>query len=679
MRWPLLLLLLVASFSRFAASAGAAPLGSKVSWSPCYRDFGPFECGTVQVPLDHDEPGGASISIALVRLPATDPARRIGSLFLNPGGPGGSGVDFAVFAAQILFSDEVRARFDIVGFDPRGIGRSTALRCFGSSRQWAPYFTPYAFPSTPEEEAAWEAADRYLDAACDQRGKRIIDHMSTADVARDLDLLREAVGDEQLTYVGFSYGSYLGVTYANLFPERVRSVVVDGVLDPIAWSTGVPGDGPGEPVSTRIHSAGGAQATLQEFFRLCDAGGSNCAFGSGAANRFAALAQRLKSDPVQIIQPDGSSFQLNYSTFIGVALGAMYDSFSWPSFAEFLSAIESAAPASTLGARLDALWRSLGLITKRGFPEYVNFPEGFPGVLCADSDNPHAYAAWSAASAAEEARFGYFGPLWTWASSPCAAWPGGQEDRYLGPFDRNTAHPVLVMNTLYDPATRYQGAVTVAGLLPNSRLVTVAGWGHTTPFLSHAADDVVSRYLLDGTVPPAGTTFAQDFVPFSSPATLVASAAAAGKAMLAPALVPDVVRRLPNGRKFLDETAAAGAPAEAMVTEASSDVSPAPTQGVRPGRFELMPNYPNPFAGTTTLHFAVPERSQVRLSVFTLLGQEVARLVDGEVEPGYRSIQWNGVDDKGHHLPPGIYLYRMQARSLGTGEFFRAGKMTLMR
>lgn len=681
MKWPLLLCL-GASFGLFAVSAGAAPLTPKIAWNPCYRDFGPFECGTVQVPLDHDDPGGASISIAVVRLPATDPARRIGSLFLNPGGPGGSGFEFAVFAAPFLFSDEVRAHFDIVGFDPRGIESSAALRCFGSSHQWGPYFTPYAFPTTAEEEAAWEAADRFLDGACEQRGSQIIDHMSTADVARDLDLLREAAGDEQLNYVGFSYGSYLGVTYANLFPDRVRALVVDGVLDPIAWATGVPDEGPDVPVSTRIHSAGGAQATLAEFFRLCDAGGANCAFGGGAASRFAALANRLKTEPVLIPQPDGSVFPLNYSVFVAISLGAMYDSFSWPSFAEFLQAIESAAPAATIGARLEALWQSLGFVTKRGFPRYSNAIEGFPGVLCADSDNPQDYAAWSAASAAEEARFGYFGPLWTWASSSCAAWPGSQEDRYIGPFDKSTAHPVLVMNTLFDPATRYEGAVTVVGLLPNSRLVTVAGWGHTTLFLSHAADEVVSGYLLDGTLPPPGTTFAQDFVPFASPATMVASAAAAGRARLTPALVPEAVRRVAQGKKAGEETmteAAVSAPAAAGEWETTREATSGPTQGARPDRFELLPNYPNPFGRTTTLHFAVPERSQVRLSVFTLLGQEVARLVEGEVEPGYRSIQWNGVDGKGRPLPPGVYLYRMQARSLGTGEHFRVGKMTLLK
>src|SRR5215210_6210222 len=305
-------LLLCLAFG-FAAdeSAAAPPSKSKIGWSSCSQSFGPFECGTVQVPLDYDEPAGAVISIALVRLPATDPAHRIGSLLLNPGGPGGSGVDFALGAGPFLFTDEVRARFDLVGFDPRGIARSTALRCFGTPRQWGPLFTPFAFPLTPEEEEVWITSDLYLVDACAQRGGRIVDHMSTANVARDLDVLRQAVGDAKLTYYGVSYGSFLGQTYANLFPNSFRTLVIDGVLDPIAWVN----QGGAIPFSTRLRSSAGAIATLNEFFRLCDEGGEdNCAFAPDSAERYAALAEKLLDDgPVTITFPDGSTFELSYS------------------------------------------------------------------------------------------------------------------------------------------------------------------------------------------------------------------------------------------------------------------------------------------------------------------------------------------------------------------------------
>src|SRR6478672_11777306 len=236
------------AFAVFLAlgTGSARASATKIGWGKCY---GQFQCGTLQVPLDYSKPNGTTISLAVVKLPATDPAHRIGSLLLNPGGPGGSGVDYTVFAGPALYTPEVRARFDLVGFDPRGIARSTALRCFGTTNQAVSVFTPFPFPMTRDELAQWIAADRRLVDACDQRGGRIADHMATADVARDMDSLRAALGDAQLTYAGVSYGSYLGVTYANMFPSRVRAIVVDGVLDPIAWSTGRGGEAATLPFS----------------------------------------------------------------------------------------------------------------------------------------------------------------------------------------------------------------------------------------------------------------------------------------------------------------------------------------------------------------------------------------------------------------------------------------------
>ncbi len=528
-------------------SVQAAPSMPRVTWSPCYHERGlPFECGTVQVPLDHDGPGGAAISIALVRLAAIGPGARIGSLFFNPGGPGGSGVDFVLSIAPLI-PPPLRAQFDLVGFDPRGIARSTAVRCFGNAKQWAGLFTPFPFPVTPAEEALWAAADQYLVGACDQRAARIIDHMATADVARDLDLLRQAVGDDLLTYVGYSYGSYLGVTYANLFPDRFRALVVDGVLDPVAWSTGAPGQGSTLPFSTRVRSDAGAAATLDEFFRLCDAGGSNCAFAGGAAARFAALAARLRAAPHVIVNPvTGQAIPFSYADLIAIALGAMYDSFSWPSFARFLAFIEARAEPAVIGAQLMALHEELGLITKRGVPRYRNGPEGGTSVLCSDSDNPESYAAWSAAATASEAQFGYFGRLWTWLSSPCVNWPGADEDRYMGPFDAPTLHPVLVVGNQFDPATRYEGAVTVHDLLPNSSLLTLHAWGHTSLFLSGCATFNVTRYLLTGLTPPSGTVCEQDIVPFTLPLTSAASESAFEievRRQIRGSLIPEVLMR----------------------------------------------------------------------------------------------------------------------------------------
>src|SRR5437899_3872619 len=497
-------------------SVAASP-PPRISWNSCYPQFGPFECGMLQVPLDYRQPNGGVIQLALVRLPATDTPHRIGSLLLNPGGPRAPGVDFALFAAPFLFSSEVRARFDIVGFDPRGTNRSTTLRCFGTPKQWGPYFTPFAFPTTPQEEQQWIAADRYLDRSCAERGGAIGSHMATADVARDMDVIRQAVGDSQLTYAGYSYGTFLGVTYANLFPDRVRAVIVDGVVDPIAWTTGRGNEAATLPFSTRLHSDAGAQATLNEFFRLCDAGGSACAFAPNSSIRFAALAKKLKQHPIALILPDGTTVPLNYSILIAITLGAMYDSLSWEGFAPVLALIESQADPTKLGAAVDPFLFQAAYITKRGFPHYRNLLEGFPAVACSDSVNPSSYSAWPPAGAAADATYGYFGRIWTWVSSICAEWPFTDTARYMGPFTARTANPVLVIGTTFDPATRYEGAQIVAGLLPNSRLLTLHGWGHTSLLRSECVDQLASVYLLTRAVPTAGTVCEQDHVPFTTP------------------------------------------------------------------------------------------------------------------------------------------------------------------
>jgi pimeloyl-ACP methyl ester carboxylesterase len=496
------------------------------------------------VPLDYDQPNGASILLSLIRLPATDPDHRIGSLLVNPGGPGGSGVDLVLFGAEFI-PQEIRARFDIVGFDPRGIARSTPVRCFGTPRQWEPAFWA-ELPLTPAAVDVVAAADRYLAEACDQRAGSVIDHMSTAEVARDMDLLRAALGEEQLNFLGYSYGSMLGTTYANLFPNRVRAIVIDGVLDPIAWTTGAPGQ-ENLPFSTRLRSDAGAQKALGEFFRLCDEAGPNCAFSGNSAVRFAALHERLLAGPV-LVELDGETFPFTYTDLIYSTLGALYDPVVWPFLAELLAALEDSAAPAVLGAALADVRTSLGYVNKRGFPRYPNFLEGFPAVACSDSDNPDSHADWFAAAEDAEARFGYFGRAWTWISSICAVWPGVDEDRYTGPWNARTANPVLVVGNYFDPATRYEGAQTVAQLLPNSRLLSYAGWGHAIYlFGSSCVDAAVNAYLIDGTLPAEGTVCQPEIVPFPPVAPDPAAAGAEMRRTGRAALLPESTKRALRG------------------------------------------------------------------------------------------------------------------------------------
>jgi hypothetical protein len=205
----------------------------------------------------------------------------------------------------------------------------------------------------------------------------------------------------------------------------------------------------------------------------------------------------------------------------------MYNSFVWPDFAFFLAFLESQANPLAIGEALAAVRGTSSLmasseglprggaayVTRRGFPHYPNFLEGFPGVACADSDNPASYDAWVDAGIAADAT-SYFGRVWTWASSVCAEWPAADEDRYTGPFTSATTSPVLIVGARWDPATRYEGAVIAHDLLANSALLTVDSWGHTSLFTSFCADAAIAAYLIDGTTPAPGTVCAQDLVPW---------------------------------------------------------------------------------------------------------------------------------------------------------------------
>ncbi|HSC67770.1 MAG TPA: alpha/beta hydrolase [Cellvibrio sp.] len=491
-----------------------------IDWQPCYSDLNPnLLCAQYPVPLNHQsrKKNPKTINIALIKLPASNPDKKpLGSLFLNPGGPGASGVGFVRDVGQYLFTREVRDNYDLIGFDPRGINLSSPVTCGLKFEELFSILPPFNFPLSALEEQQKIKSDKTLASLCAKNGNEIINYMSTADVARDLDLLRQAVGDDLLHYVGYSYGSYLGVTYANLFPQKVGRLVVDGVLDPIAWSTGKGWSGWVVPVTTRLESDKHSMATLNEFFRLCDlAGPGNCSFAGNSAARFAQLAERLKVQPQPIVLPDGTNGLLTYNLFISETARALYNSRSWSSFAALLGYVEAQFPPELIGQQYSQVRSELGL-------ENIQVPDdnaifGFPAVLCSDSDNPAQAEFWPLWADETEKQNGYFGRFWTWGSSICPHWPGSQKTRFTGPFNKRTKNPVLVNSTLYDPATPYSGAKTVARLLPNSRLVSVAGWGHSTPGLSYCADSITAEYLLTGAVPASDTLCQQDILPFPMP------------------------------------------------------------------------------------------------------------------------------------------------------------------
>lgn len=544
---PIIALMLLAVLSSVSpveavTEASSEELKQRVRWRVCHEDVSQttgvvFECARIRVPLDYDQPRRHSIRVELIRIPASDAESRQGSILLNPGGPGGSGIDFVLgfgpFVGRALGPD-VPAQFDIVGFDPRGIARSTPVRCFSTVERALAIKPPIAFPITADEEELFKQSDHELASACWRRGqaRRIGQHMSTANVARDMDVIRASLGDEFLNYLGLSYGTYLGATYANLFPDRVRSVVVDGVLDPIAWVNAEKE----VPFTTRLRSDKGAAETLEEFFAQCEAAATgNCALAPKASERFAAVADSLLEEPIAFVDPEtGETLLLQYQDAIAFTLASLYSPFGYAELAGLVAVIESAtATPEEVGRSVAAVESVLGR------QRYENVVEGFPAVACTDSSNPRSYDVWSTEGAAADAEFGYFGRLWTWASSPCARWPFRDRDRYQGPFDATTANPVLVIGNLYDPATRYEGAQTLRSILPNSALLTVDAPGHTSLGISACAGFIVGQYFLDPTVAGAvdGVTCPAEFNAFDivalPPATAGSKADAATEAATA--------------------------------------------------------------------------------------------------------------------------------------------------
>ncbi|MET1255438.1 alpha/beta hydrolase [Aliikangiella maris] len=490
----------------------------EINWQPCETRPAPFECAQVDVPLSYSpyDRSDKTTSIALARYPASDPEQKIGSILLNPGGPGGSGVNFVLNAGPFLFSPQVREKFDLIGFDPRGIGASNPLQCFTSAEEQEKALASPAEPTEFEAILEKRKADKFFAKLCRKNGGDIFKHMSTADVARDMDLLRQALGEEKLNFVGYSYGSYLGTTYANMFPDNFRTIVVDGVLDPIAWSTGRYNERFYLPVTTRLKSDVGSMDTLNEFFRLCDENPQTCFFSGNSAARFDAIIQKLKVEPLEIELSSGELFVLTHIDFLGITTSTLYSTISWPFYSALLADIESRQAPKQIATQLENLVRKLGIEDRIFSDKLPQSAEGFVGVLCSDSSNPRDYFAWPFAAEYSNMQNGYFGSGWTWASSPCRFWKPAK-NRYVGPFNKITDQPILVASTLFDPATPYHGAQIVAGLMPKAKLLTVESWGHTTPFLSSCGDEVTANYLLTGELPAAKNTICPtNFTPFET-------------------------------------------------------------------------------------------------------------------------------------------------------------------
>jgi pimeloyl-ACP methyl ester carboxylesterase len=489
-----------------------------LDWWGCY-DWA--DCATVNLPLDYDKPDGRTVEIAVARFPARDQANKIGTLFVNPGGPGGPGTDMAI-AAPLWLGPEVLDKFDIVGFDPRGLAYSSEVKCFRDAREQSEKLSGMNvfFPWGEQEESAYIASARELGRACSTTGKPLSGAMSTAEVARDMDVLRRAVGDEKLTFLGFSYGSAIGQYYANMFPDRVRAITIDGVINPKNWVGNQKTKD--QTLDDRLRSADGAYRALAEIFKRCDAAGAElCPQAGHLAADFELIADRLRAEPLELEDPLGK-YLFRYSDFVGSALNYLYSPYGYEIIGLMVDdlLVLTDPDASTelreaAGKRLSERLADRDKWPGRDWP-YFNGADMSAGVICTDGLHPQDAAQWSELTARADQRAPYFGRAWGWGDSMCArnTWTVKDEDAYRGPFNKRTSAPVLVVGNYWDPATNYDDAVSSAALLPNSRLLSSDSWGHTAYGTSECATSAVDEYLVRGTLPAEGTVCKGDVQPY---------------------------------------------------------------------------------------------------------------------------------------------------------------------
>ena len=440
-----------------------------------------IEEGFVEVPLDYEDPAGASIRLHLVRHLATDAENRIGSLLVNPGGPGAGGTDLAYFAEQI-YGDDLLARFDVVGFDPRGTGLSEpALDCVDDLD---PYFALDTDPDSPDEEQAFEDALAEMTAGCEERSGDLLAHVTTVEAAKDMDLIRQALGEDEISYFGWSYGTTLGATWATLFPDTVRAAVLDGAVDPTVGR-----------VDGLIDQAAGFEASLNTFLADCS-GDSTCPFNNNgdAAGALDALLDEIETTeiPTSAGRPPLSSGIVE----LGIA-NALYLEDSWPTLAQAL-----ADAAEGDGAGLLAQFDEYNIRFEDG--TYTNDVEAYYAITCADDPSTGGVAA------ALEVRDEFaeasprIGSTTAAEVLMCALWP--DVPRVDFQITGKDAGPIVVVGNTGDPATPFEGSRRMAAALEEGVFVAVEANQHTAYGLNDCIDGLIDTYLVDLVVPDAGTT-----------------------------------------------------------------------------------------------------------------------------------------------------------------------------
>ncbi|MFF7388630.1 alpha/beta hydrolase [Streptomyces scabiei] len=466
-----------------------------LTWTDCQ---GGYECANADVPLDYREPGGRKITLAVVRKKAADPAKRKGTLFMQPGGPGNSGVDFVRNNYDDLPA-ALRESFDVFGYDVRGVGRSSALTCFDDARYTKAVTDAKGVPGPDAFGPALSEAAEFNQACLDNSGG-LLPYVGTEYVARDIDLLRQALGEEQLTYYGRSFGAYIGTVYASMFPKRVRALTLDGAYDPYKYAY--------RPYAYDRAQYLALDGSMSRFLDWCAADQAACGFGDGdPRGAFEQLKKDLDANPVTTANGGkANGYTLVYRLMFNINEGKVI----WPSLGAALKKAQARDNTSFL--------------LRPPSPASYDFLGPNVVVECVDKEYPKSLRKLQRNVTANAKDAPLLGPAMAFGpptydhqhATACVQWPAETPSRYDGSFRAKGSAPILVLGTTGDPDTPYQDAVALSRQLDNASLLTFDAEGHTAFGRSACATDAVVNYLVDQVVPASGTTCADETQPPSS-------------------------------------------------------------------------------------------------------------------------------------------------------------------